>query len=679
MQAREIRFEKFLSQSKTNFIIPVYQRNYDWKEEQCKDFLNAIESLVKRERETHFLGTIVYIKSDDLETIESGLSEFIIIDGQQRITTTMLFLKAIYDLSDDSDDKEEILEEFLKIKRSNKLKLKPIKDDNIIFKKLLNNEEINEIETSKIYLNYKYFIDYFNKSDINVSKYYKTFRRLFIVYIELDRGKDDPQLIFESINSTGLSLSEADLIRNFILMDKKHAEQTFLFEEFWSRIEKNLLSENISSYIRDYLTMKESKIPNQKEVYNSFKQFVIKQKINSEELLQDLLQYSIIYNKLLFCIDTNKEIENLLKELKELKVTVTYPFLLKLFDDLNKGIITENILINCLELIKNYVFRRLICEYATNALNKIFMTLYKELTQMENYKEYYYESLSILLLEKRLSGTYPRNEEFKNYFVNKDMYKFKNSKYLLYKLESYQNKEVVPLSDLTIEHIMPQKLTTKWNIELGDKFNQIHEKYLHNIGNLTLSGYNSNLSNKSFQEKKELLKISGVMLNKYFDNISNWSKEEIEYRAENIFNKLALNIWKFPEVNESILNKNTRQEFYTLDDNFDVTGTKIKKIVILGESITLNSWIQCLIEFSNSLYKLDSKIFESFLVDEDFQGREKRIISTDVKLMRRPVQLKDNKNIYIECNLSANAILSYIKLIAEKYDLIGEDVIFFIN
>lgn len=169
------------------------------------------------------------------------------------------------------------------------------------------------------------------------------------------------------------------------------------------------------------------------------------------------------------------------------------------------------------------------------------------------------------------------------------------------------------------------------------------------------------------------------MLNKYFENIFNWSKEEIENRAENIFNKLALNIWKFPEIDESILNTNVKQDFYTLDDNFDVTGTKIKKVVILGESITLNSWIQCLIDLSNNLYKLDSKIFESFLNDEDFQGREKRIISSDTKLMRRAVQLEANKNIYIESNLSANAILSYIKLIAEKYDLIGEDIIFFIN
>ncbi|MGM0519609.1 MAG: DUF262 domain-containing protein [Campylobacterota bacterium] len=678
MKASEIKLEEFLSQPKTNFIIPVYQRNYDWKKEQCNDFITDVEALVKRERETHFLGTIVYIKGDDLESIESGLKEYIIIDGQQRITTTMLFLKAIYDLSDDIDDKEEIRDDFLIIKRSNKLKLKPIKDDNFIFEKLLNNEIIDENNTSRIYKNYQYFKEYLIRSTIDIEKYFKTFRRIWVVYIELDRTKDDPQLIFESINSTGLSLSEADLIRNFILMDKKHDEQNYLFEEYWSKIEKLLLSENISAYIRDYLTMKENKIPNQKDVYNSFKNYVSSSNLNSEELLTDLLYHAKNYSRFLFLNFEIKEIEQLLKEIKDLKVTVSYPFLLRIFEDFDKGIISSEILVNCIQLIRNYIFRRLICEYNTNALNKIFMILYKELTEVENFTENYYECLASVLLDKRSSGMYPRDEEFKDYFTTKDIYKFKNKNYLLYKLECFENKEVVPMADLTIEHIMPQTLTAKWNVELGDKFSQVHEQLLHNIGNLTFSGYNANLSNKSFSEKKVILKESNVGLNKYFNEIKYWTKEEIEKRADYLFEKIALNIWKFPGIDENKFINKDEQEYYNLNESFDVTGKKIKKINILGDNIAVSSWIQCFAEFSNTMYNIDNSVFSQLAYDDDFKGREKRIISDNIDELRKPHKFNDNVHIYIESNLSANSILNYIKILAEKYELYGDDVVFYI-
>jgi len=429
MKASEIKFEEFLNKKKTNFIIPVYQRNYDWRDIQCQEFIKDIESLVNRERETHFLGTIVYIKNNDIDAIEKGISEYIIIDGQQRITTSMLFLKALYDLSDDEDDKEEIYDDYLTIKRSNKLKLKPIKDDNDVFVKLIKNEDIDENEKSRIYQNYIFFIKYLQNSTISTEKYFKTFRRLWIVYIELDREKDDPQLIFESINSTGLSLSEADLIRNFILMDKDYTEQHYLFDEYWSKIEKLLKSENISLFIRDYLTMKERDIPKQNEVYKSFKKYLLKHKISSEELLKNLLYNAEIYSKFLFLGYENRKINQLVKELKDLKVTVAFPYLLSLFGDKLENTIDDKILEECLELIKNYIFRRLICEYSTNTLNKVFMTLQKELLLIENYRENYYQSLATVLIHKKGTAILPKDEEFRNYFITKDMYSFKNKNF----------------------------------------------------------------------------------------------------------------------------------------------------------------------------------------------------------------------------------------------------------
>ncbi len=683
MKASEIRFEEFLSQPKTNFLIPVYQRNYDWLNTQCNEFIKDIEVLAKQEKDNHFLGSVVYIKGDDTEALEQGLKEYIIIDGQQRITTIMLFLKAIYDLSQDKWEKEEIFENFLinKIRGSNKLKLKPIKNDNEIFEKLLNNMELDKNQNSRILINYKLFKNHIENSDIDISKYFQAFRRIWIVYIELDREKDDPQLIFESINSTGLSLSEADLIRNFILMDKKHEEQNYLFEEYWSKIEKLLNSEKISSFIRDYLTMKESNIPKQNEVYISFKRYSSKLNISTEELLQDLLYYSNIYSKFLYLNYDNKEITKIVKEFQDLKVTVAFPYLLSLFSDLNQNIIDDIILVKSIKLIRNYVFRRLVCEYNTNALNKVFMILHKELISIDNYKKNYYECLASILIEKKRTAMFPRDEEFKQYFTTKNMYKFKNIKYLLYSLESFKNKELVSASDLTIEHVMPQKLTIKWEIELGNKSQEVHEKYLHNIGNLTLSGYNSNLSNKSFSDKKEILKASGIKLNKYFETLNNWDKEEIEKRAEFLYENIAFNIWKFPIIKESLFIKSEIQEFYTLSDSTDVTGTKPKKIKIYNEILVIKkrSWIECFIKFNNYLYNYDTQLFESFVVDDDFQGRERRIITNQHELCRKPIKLNDDINIYIESNLSATAILKYMKLISEKYGLEDDDVIFYVD
>jgi len=676
MKASEKRLEDFLNERNVTFIIPVYQRNYDWTKEQCKQLIEDIESLAKRERDSHFLGSIVYTKGSDIEVIEKGLKEYIIIDGQQRITTSIILLKAIYDLLDDEWDKEEIYDNYFinKFKKENKLKLKPIKEDNEVFERLFKNEKINK--ESKIYQNYLFFKDYLENSNIDIKNYYKSFRRLWIVYIELDREKDNPQLIFESINSTGLSLTQADLIRNFILMDKSAEEQNYLFESYWSKIENLLGNDNISNFIRDYLTMKENFIPNKKDVYKEFKRFYKNTNLNTENLLKELLYFAQIYHCFLYFDFKNEDINILLKEISiDLNTKVVFPFFLSLFNEFYQKHIDENTLLKSVKLIRNYIFRRLICEYSSNALNKIFMSLYKEISKIENFYENFYENLAFILLNKRGQGTFPKDEEFKEYFISKDMYKFKAKKYLLYSLEKFNNKEVVKEDNLTIEHIMPQKINTKWSLMLGNKYKEIHEKYLHNIGNLTLTAYNSNLSNKDFEEKKEILTKSNIGLNKYFQNVYKWDKEEIEKRANFLF-EIVKNIWKIPNLDKKILLP--EENIYNLNDFFEVTGRKIKKIEILGESIKINSWIEAFTKSCETFYMLDKEKFISFVKDKDFEGREKRIISNNLQYLRKPIEIK-NSGVYIESNLSANSILNYIKLIAEKFSFSGDDMIFYIE
>ena len=676
MKASEKRLEEFLSERNVTFIIPVYQRNYDWSKEECKQFVEDLEILARRERDSHFLGSIVYTKGSDIEVIEKGLKEYIIIDGQQRITTSLILLKAIYDLLDDEWDKEEIFENYFinKFKKENKLKLKPIKEDSEAFENLLKNQETTG--NSRIITNYLFFKEYLTNSPIDVKNFYKAFRRLWIVYIELEREKDNPQLIFESINSTGLSLSQADLIRNFILMDKSVNEQKYLFENYWSKIEKLLGNENISNFIRDYLTMKENAIPNKKEVYKEFKRFYKKIDKKSEELLQELLYFAQIYHYFLFFDFPNSKINDLLKEISiDLNTKVVFPFLLNLFDEFNQKHIDEETLLQSVKLIRDYIFRRLICEYSSNALNKIFESLYKELSKIENFRENFYENLAFTLLKKRGQGTFPKDDEFRDYFISKDMYKFKAKKYLLYSLEKFNNKEIVKEDNLTIEHIMPQKIDTKWSLMLGNKYKEVHEKYLHNIGNLTLTAYNSNLSNRSFEAKKEILTKSNISLNRYFQNVSKWDKEEIEKRANFLFN-IAKNIWELPSIDKKINIQETN--IYNLDDFFEVTGRKIKKIEILGESIKVNSWIEAFVKSCENFYMLDREKFISFANDKDFEGKEKRMVSNTTTNIRRPIEIK-NSGIFIESNLNANTILNYIKLMAEKFDLSGDDIVFYVE
>ena len=670
MKASEKRLEDFLSERNVNFIIPVYQRNYDWKKEQCLKFIEDLELLAKRERDNHFLGSIVYTKGSDIDVIERGLKEYIIIDGQQRITTAIIFLKVLFDLLKDEWTKEEIYENYFinKFKSGNRLKLKPIKDDNEIFEKLLDNKII---EGNKIVDNYLFFKNYLENSNINIEYFYKAFKKMWIVYIELEREKDDPQLIFESINSTGLSLTQADLIRNFILMNKTAEEQNYLFENYWAEIEKTL-DNNISEFIRDYLTMKENSIPNKKNVYEEFKKFYQKNLLDTEELLKELLYFAKIYHYFLFFDFANVEVNQILRDISiQLNTKVVFPFFLSLFDEYIKNNIGLEILIKSLNLIKTYIFRRLVCEYSSNALNKIFMVLFKDISKIINFREKFYDSLVITLLNKKGQGIFPRDEEFKISLITKNIYKFKQSKYLLYSLESYNNKEIVPETELSIEHIMPQKLNPQWNLMLGDKYKDIHETYLHNIGNLTLTAYNSNLSNKSFYEKQKILLDSNLKLNKYFSNIKKWDKEEIEKRALYLF-EIVKNIFPMPEFKEVYI----EDDYYNLDDFFEVTGKKIKKVEFQNEIIRVSSWIDAFVKISTKFYEIEETMFKSFADDVDFFGRKRKIISYNPNILREYRKIKD---VYIEANLSANAILNYIKLMAEKYDLRGDDIIFYLG
>lgn len=678
MEARQIRMSEFLSYSGTRFIIPVYQRNYDWKEKNCLQLFDDIKNIALNEnRKSHFMGSIVYVANSDTDSID--FKEYVIIDGQQRLTTSTLFLKALHDVMEDESKKEEILEEYLINKRldeKNKLKLKPIKKDDEVFKKLLKNDFDTIDRNSNIYKNYNFFKNEIKKSG-DYKLLYTGFKKLFIVHIALNRRDDNPQLIFESINSTGLSLSQSDLIRNFLLMDKEADEQTELFEKYWFKIEENLTSENISNFVRDYLTVKQNKIPNKDDTYEAFKIFVYSQKIETKDLLNELFEYSKIYKTFLF--PHNEIYAQNLKNLKQLKIGVVYPFLLSLIDSFNKKSLSEKELFKTLEIIESYIVRRMVCNKPTNALNKVFASLFNDILEIPDFSfDKFTKYFATLLFSKKGSAIFPDDEEFRADFTSRDSYNLKNIKFILLRLENKDNNEKVDISTLSIEHFMPQVLTNSWKVKLGDKYQIIHDKYLHNIGNLSLSGDNSQLGNKPFEEKKKILgEQSRLKLNQYFINSVNWDDNEINKRANILFEDAKL-LWEYPKKLDLKLEFNdTDKEFYTLEDEIDVTGKKPLNFELFNQKYNTKSWNDLYINIVKILVDFDYNTAKSLLIDDDFSGKKQRIISSNECDCRKPYEIKENY--FIETNLSANAIMTYVKLICEKFGLFEDDFIYTIK
>jgi uncharacterized protein with ParB-like and HNH nuclease domain len=393
MRANEKLLLRFLESSDTNFVIPVYQRNYDWKKEQCKQLYDDCINVIKNNYKTHFFGTIVSIYNDNGRN-----REYLIIDGQQRITTVSLMLLAIFNilkeelLTTNDIIKEKIINQYLinqYIGDDKKLKLKPIKDDRVAFEKLFNTDE-EFIEESNITTNYKYFYKRILEEEISIDELYTAIERLMIVEIELKNGEDDPQLIFESLNSTGLELNEADKVRNFILMGQSIQKQEKLYNNYWHKVERNTLY-RVADFIRDYITMKENKIYNVNKIYINFKRYINENGLEIETCLNDMLLFSQYYNKILISNTGIKIADEIIKRINLLEVSVLYPFLMEVLDDYAKRIISKDDLIEILSILESYIFRRIMCGVATNALNKVFMNIGKEIKKHIDYKEKYIE------------------------------------------------------------------------------------------------------------------------------------------------------------------------------------------------------------------------------------------------------------------------------------------------
>lgn len=681
MEANKIRLLEFLGSGKRTFNIPVYQRNYDWKEEHCKKLFKDIENIALSDFEIdHFLGTVVYVVSYVLPTY----MEFILIDGQQRVTSVTLLLKALYDSIQDQDLKEDIYESYIINKRAPEkmhIKLKPIESDAPAYENIIS-DNITPSDTN-IYNNYQLFKNLINDSKVPPEDIYNALNNIEIVYIQLDKDKksENPQLIFESLNSTGLSLTQADLIRNFLLMNHSYDEQCILYKEYWVKIEKLITNSKISDFVRDYLTMKTAKISTKDKVYENFKEFARNPQNNYDEegLLEDLLVFAKYYSCFLYFNSHNVVINNYLRQFQQLKSTTVYPVLLYVFDDCYAyKKYDEDELIEILKVLLSYIFRRQICGYPTNALGKIFANLVNEI-EMCSISKLYHNRILDVLIKKTSTATFPRDDEFEMEFINKDLYKSKIDKYTLCQLENYLSKEKLYITnEITIEHIMPQTLTPQWQIELGKKYEEIHVKYLHTVGNLTISGYNSELSNKSFTDKKEIYKNSNISLCRNICEFISWNDVSIRERGKCLFS-IASKIWELPEVYNSYSESNDKISYttpYSILTDINITGEKPKQLILLDMEYSVSSWKEMLRVLCVELFQLDSTILYNLIKHKDFMGRERCIINSTKDDMISPFKI-DN-DIYIETNMSALDILNYCKIICNHYH-ISDDVYFMLS
>ncbi|GAA7896650.1 DUF262 and DUF1524 domain-containing protein [Helicobacter pylori] len=602
MEANATTLLKFIKDNQKNqFVIPIYQRVYSWEKEQCKELWDDIIKVGGDDKmDGHFIGSILYV----LDRITHSNNALLIIDGQQRLTTITLLLTA---LRDHWSDKHKEIEDHYLINSDKdgdkKFRLILSESDKDTLLSLIDKDRRKPSEPSlKIVENFKLFEEWVSNTD-KLETIFKGLEKLMIVEIALEKGKDDPQLIFESMNSKGIELTQTDLIRNYIIMETEIEKRKGFYNKYWRAMEEEFKQNKklFDRFVRHYLTIKTREIPNINKVYVAFKDYRQKEGIGIEDLLKDLQKYCGYFCQIVFKkeADDDKDLNKALGFLVDLEMDVIYPLLLELYSDYSDGVLSKDDFRRSIDLIESHICRRAVCGLGTNSLNKVFPSFTKHIQKNE-----YFKSLKAHFGYLTNNQRFPNNDEFKDCFITIDFYnKFKKkTKCFLERLENFDTGEPVNTKGLTIEHIMPQKLTEEWERDLGENFQEIHNKYLHTIGNLTLTGYNSEYKNKFFQEKQGMekgFKNSPLRLNQGLRDLKSFGEEEIKKRANDLAD-LALKIWTYPNLNAETLEKykpkkdKKEKKVYDLNsykfgshsrELFDILSKEIKA---LDERITEN-------------------------------------------------------------------------------------------
>ena len=546
----------FLEGSK-QFVIPIYQRTYEWKREQCMQFWEDVLNIGGiSEPKPHFFGSIVYMDPEEPQNI-GDVREIFVIDGQQRLTSLSLLLSALSRVIQEQGvdigiSPKELSNLYLfndnKVGESRYKQLLTKSDKETLICLLEEDRELPTPFSPLLEKNYRFFYSQCKKFNLEIV--YRGIQRLQIVSIVLDPSQDNPQLIFEALNAKGLDLSEVDLIRNYLLMGLDPDSQTRLYNDLWFPIEQHFRNEDqqFRRFMRHYLTLKTQRIPKLSDIYKNFKLHVESEKLNVEEIVKEVSRYSKYYCNIALLHEKDPELKACLKDLHELKADTAYPFLLKVYDCYAEGKIEKSEVIRTLQLVESYILRRAVCGSSNKFLNHIFVDILCGMDTDDG--DNYLENLSETFLALPDHRRYPRDREFKFFFQSKDMSNFSSRDYLLRKLENYERKEHIKVNEYTVEHVMPQTLSREWEQELGEDFQKIHEMWVNNIGNLTLTGRNSELGNRPFEEKRDMpqegFRYSPLYLNRSLACAEKWNQITIGGRANELARR-ACEIWMYPE------------------------------------------------------------------------------------------------------------------------------------
>jgi uncharacterized protein with ParB-like and HNH nuclease domain/predicted transport protein len=615
MKAVEAKLLEFLRKS-PQFIIPIYQRTYSWGISECQQLWEDIIRTGSNEKiYAHFIGSIVYIQQGIYSV--SATSPLLVIDGQQRLTTISLILEALARRVGNS----EPIDGFSAKKIRHYYLLNPLEDAEKAFKLILTQTDKDSLlallkernwpsnNSLRIKENFEFFEEKIKALGNELDVLCDGLSKLMIVDLSLTHDVDNPQLIFESMNSTGRELSQADLIRNYILMGLQPNHQTRLYQEYWRPMELSFgqvaYDEHFDGFMRHYLTIKTGKIPRIRDVYKAFKAYSKEPEISDlgvDELVKDIYLFSTYFCAMALGKEKDKGLAEAFRDLRDLKVDVAYPFLLELYHDYKNGSLTKQELIEVVRLVESYVFRRVVCNIPPNSLNKTFATFGRFLRK-EKYVESVKANFQLLPSYRR----FPNDNEFERDIKVRDLYNFRSRSYWLRRLENYRRKEVVVVPEYTIEHIMPQNenLSLAWQNDLGPDWKTVQKTWLHTLGNLTLTGYNPEYSDRPFCEKRLMeggFKDSPLQLNKDVKETEIWNEKAINRRADRLA-KIATKVWIMPDLSKEIVDKYS-------DISKRTSGFRIEDHIQLSHSSAMRPVFEIL---RKDILNIDPVVTEEFL------------------------------------------------------------------
>lgn len=688
MNGSATKLLQFMANPNALFLIPVYQRRYSWERAQCEQLLEDLLRVHREGSTSHFFGSVVLKGST-----RGAKTEYVVIDGQQRLTTVSLLLLSLMRLLETSEVKAETepmlanqLRDFYLLTPyaigKEAIRLRLGREDAEDYQKLIGIDGETPRQDSMLTANYQYLTERLRHLSIPPEALFDAITRLEIICITLDET-DNPQLIFESLNSTGLALTEGDKVRNYILMDLPYATQTRLYDHYWAPIEQRTEGA-VSAFLRDVLSIKCQETPRQDAVYQTFKRRVSTSSLDSESILQELARYAEWFALLNACgkASWNGALQGSLYRLKRLDMTVVRPFALEVLRLHSEGLLEEADLTKIFVMLESYLFRRAICGVPANALNKIFPTLNAEVLKLDPTAKRYVDILAYLLLSRQGSSTFPTDNQFKDALSTRQIYSMskKYTHYLFERLENGGTLETKAVYDhldrgeYTIEHIMPQHLTQTWREDLGERCEDIHATWLHRLANLTLSAYNPSLSDNPFTEKRDSPKggyrNSGIRMNQRIGQCERWGEAELKERNA-VLCEQAVKIWPCPTTDFKPAEK--QWDTCTLEEaGAALTGRKISRYRWKGTEYPVINWTDMYVRVLQVLHNRKPLILRKIAANQ--QLGDKALVALSKTMLRSPLEIDDG--LYLECDFSTLDKVRHLRELFEAFDEDPEELVF---